>query len=225
LQRKRAVTALFHEEIARRRKEPSPTKDVLSLLLDLSDEELHDELMTLLVAGHETTATALAWTMHRLAGHPDVLGRAIVEARDTEETRYLEAVILETMRLHPVVPMVVRQLAEPKSVAGRSLPAGIVLAPNIWLAHRRPDVWPDPERFDPARFLGDNPRPQHFFPFGGGNRTCVGRVFALLEMRIVLREILRGRRPVPVPGYVPRVVRRGVTFAPSRGLPMRLDRA
>jgi cytochrome P450 len=192
LQRKRAVTALFHEEIARRRKEPSPTKDVLSLLLDLSDEELHDELMTLLVAGHETTATALAWTMHRLAGHPDVLGRAIVEARDTEETRYLEAVILETMRLHPVVPMVVRQLAEPKSVAGRSLPAGIVLAPNIWLAHRRPDVWPDPERFDPARFLGDNPRPQHFFPFGGGNRTCVGRVFALLEMRIVLREILRG---------------------------------
>ncbi len=222
LERKKAVTALFHEEIARRRKEPSPTKDVLSLLLDLSDEELHDELMTLLVAGHETTATSLAWTLHRVAGHADVLERAVEEARSTEETRYLDAVILETMRLHPVVPMVVRELAEPKTIGGRSFPAGIVLAPNIWLAHRRPDVWPHPERFDPGRFLGENPRPQHFFPFGGGNRTCVGRVFALQEMRIVLREILRRRRPVAVPGYTPRVVRRGVTFAPSRGMPMSL---
>src|SRR6185436_16169749 len=140
-----------------------------------------------------------------------------------EETRYLDAVVLETMRLHPVVPMVVRRLAEARTIAGRSLPSGIVVAPNIWLSQRRPDVWPDPERFLPERFLGDAPRPNNFFPFGGGNRICVGRVFALQEMRIVLREILRQRRPVAVPGYVPRVVRRGVTFAPSRGMPVRLE--
>jgi cytochrome P450 len=93
----------------------------------------------------------------------------------------------------------------------------------VWLVHRRPDLWPDPERFDPQRFMGDAPRPQHFFPFGGGNRTCVGRVFALQEMRIVLGQLLRQRVPVAVPGYQPRVVRRGVTFAPSGGLPLRLQ--
>jgi len=223
VRRKRAVTALLREEIARRRQDPSPGKDVLSLLLDLSDVELHDELMTLLVAGHETTATALAWTLYRLSMHADVLDRATEEARTGEETRYLDAVVLETMRLHPVVPMVVRRLAEARTIAGRSLPSGIVVAPNIWLSQRRPDVWPDPERFLPERFLGDAPRPNNFFPFGGGNRTCVGRVFALQEMRIVLREILRQRRPVAEPGYVPRVVRRGVTFAPSRGMPVRLE--
>ena len=179
--------------------------------------------MTLLVAGHETTATALAWTLHRLSIHPDVLARAVEEVDAGDASRYLEAVSLETMRLHPVVPMVVRRLAETRTAGSRTIPAGAVVAPNIWLTHRRPDLWPDPERFSPERFLGEAPRPNHFFPFGGGNRTCVGRVFALQEMRIVLRQILLQRTPVKVPGYRPRVVRRGVTFAPSRGMPLRLE--
>jgi cytochrome P450 len=179
--------------------------------------------MTLLGAGHATTATALAWTVHRLAMHGDVLERARAEAVEGEETRYLDAVILESMRLHPVVPMVIRRLVETRVVGGRTLPAGACVCPNVWLVHRRPDLWPDPERFDPQRFMGDAPRPQHFFPFGGGNRTCVGRVFALQEMRIVLGQLLRQRVPVAVPGYQPRVVRRGVTFAPSGGLPLRLQ--
>jgi cytochrome P450 len=231
LRRKRAVSLLLHEEIARRRSSDGSEGDVLSLLLQargedgsgLTDVELHDELMTLLVAGHETTATALAWTLHRLSIHPEVLERARQEAAESDGARYLDAVILETLRLHPVVPMVIRRLARTRTVGGRTIPAGACVAPNVWLAHRRPDVWPDPERFHPDRFLTEAPRPQQFFPFGGGNRTCVGRVFALQEMRIVLRQILRRRRPIPVPGYLPRVVRRGVTFAPSRGLPLVLE--
>jgi cytochrome P450 len=232
LERKRAVSALLHEEIARRRREGERGGGVLALLLRaraedgsaLTGEELHDELMTLLVAGHETTATALAWILHRLATHPDVRARAVAEADAGVESRYLDAVILETLRLHPVVPLVVRRLAEARTVGGLPVPAGAIVSPNIWMTHRRPDLWPDPERFDPGRFLGPAPRPHHFFPFGGGNRICVGRAFALQEMRIVLGELLRRRLPGPAPGYAPRVVRRGVTFAPSRGLPLLLQR-
>ncbi|HEX6388155.1 MAG TPA: cytochrome P450, partial [Solirubrobacteraceae bacterium] len=186
---------------------------ILSTLIatgGLSEDELVDELMTLLVAGHETTATALAWTLERLARHPDVLA----QARDPE---YLDAVITETLRLRPVVPAVVRRLTAPMQLGPYEIPAGMHVAPSIYLLHRRPDLYPDPLAFRPERFLGRKPGTYEWIPFGGGVRRCLGASFALLEMKVVLETILAQARLQPARGSGESTTRRAITFAPSRG--------
>lgn len=222
--------ALIHEQIRERRAAAdaegrSDREDILSLLLaardedgrPLTDAELRDELMTLLAAGHETTATALAWTLERLVRHPDVLARARAEVEEDGGGEYLDAVIKETLRLRPVVPGVVRKLMRPQAFGGWDLPAGVHIAPSIYLIHRRADVYPDPLAFRPERFLERTPSTYEWLPFGGGIRRCLGASFALYEMRIVLATILRHVELAPRSAAGERVRRRFVTFTPARG--------
>jgi cytochrome P450 len=207
--------------------------DILSLLLSardedgegLTDSELRDELMTLLLAGHETTATALSWTLERLTRHPDVLARVTEEARAGDGGEYLDAVIKEALRLRPVVPAVARYLTEPTELGGRVLPAGVHITPSIYLTHRNPAIYPEPERFRPERFLERPAGTYEWIPFGGGTRRCLGASFALLEMRIVLGEVLRrfDLRTTTSPGE--RIARRAITFSPRRGGRITLARA
>jgi cytochrome P450 len=212
---------MIYEEIAARRAAAEPGDDILSLLLEardeqgapLTDRELRDELMTLLLAGHETTATALAWTVERVTRHPAALAR-LQEERDPA---YLDAVITETLRLRPVVPAVVRKLQAPMTFGGWELPAGVNIAPNIWLIHRDPRLYPEPEAFRPERWLGRRPGTYEWIPFGGGIRRCLGASFALYEMRIVLEEIVARTRLAPTSDPAEAVVRRFVTFAPAGG--------
>jgi cytochrome P450 len=221
------VDTLLREEIRRRREAGAAQgEDVLSMLLAARDEEgrglddgaLVDEMKTLLVAGHETTATALTWTMLELIQHPEILARLRGEPEKSDEL--LDAVIRETLRLHPIVPMVGRLLQAPATIGGRRYAAGTVLAPSIYLTQRDPVAFPDPERFDPSRFLSGKSSPYEFFPFGGGVRRCIGMAFALFEMRIVLRELATRARFRLAPGYRPRLIRRGITFALNEGLPV-----
>jgi cytochrome P450 len=232
LRLRREAHALLLAEIARRRANAGAGDDVLSLLLaardeagvGLDDAELRDEMMTLLVAGHETTATALAWVAHRLLEHPDVLARVKDEIRAAAGFEYLDAVIKETLRLHPVLTDVGRLVRRPIRIGGWELPVGVIAVPSIYLTQRRPDRWPDPERFLPDRFVGTRPAPYEFFPFGGGLRRCLGMAFALYEMRIVLAEVLARVAIRPVPGVRIRPVRRSITLTPSRGMPVLLER-
>jgi cytochrome P450 family 135 len=211
------------DQIRARRSEPE-RDDVLSLLLaardedgrPLTDAELRDELMTLLVAGHETTGTALSWALERITRHPEVLRRLVEERREGGD-EYLDAVIKETLRLRPVVPAVVRWLAEPVELAGRTFPAGVNIAPSIYLLHRRPDLYPEPERFRPERFLERPPGTYEWIPFGGGIRRCLGASFALFEMKVVLSTILARAQLAQANGRPERVTRRAVTFTPARG--------
>jgi len=220
-ERRRArVHALLREEIARRRADPLGS-DVLSLLVSardedgdaLSDAELIDELVTLLVAGHETTATALSWALERLVRHPEELAAL----RDGGDER-VDAVVKETLRVRPVVYEVTRSLAEPRELGGHALPAGTWLMSSLAVVHRDPEKFPDPDAFRPERFLnGASVTPYTWIPFGGGVRRCIGASFAMLEMAVVLRAIverfdLRPARPEPEPAQL-----RGITYAPARG--------
>jgi cytochrome P450 family 135 len=217
---------LIYQEIHERRRAPDlgERDDVLSMLLQarhddgspMSDEELRDELMTLLVAGHETTASSLAWAVERLVRHPEALA-FLREETDAGGSEYADAVCKETLRLRPILSLVVRRLKEPMEIGGRHLPAGVTVAPCIYLVHRRPDVYPDPLAFRPERFLETSAGTYTWFPFGGGVRRCLGASFALFEMRIVLQELvarldLRATDPRPE-----RFVRRAITNAPRRG--------
>ena len=173
--------------------------------------------MTLLVAGHETTATALAWALERLVRHPDKLARLAEEAAGGDDA-YADAVAKETLRLRPVIPMVVRQLKEPMEIGGRLLPAGVAVAPSIHLMHRRPDVYPDPAAFRPERFLEQPPGTYTWIPFGGGVRRCLGAAFALLEMRVVLATIVTRLRVSAADSAPERPTRRTpITLAPAHG--------
>ena len=219
------VDRLLFEEISSRRgaTDLAEREDILSLLLqarhedgrEMSDRELRDELMTLLVAGHETTATALAWAIELLSRHPAELARleADVESGSGE---YLDAVVKETLRLRPVISLVLRKLIEPMEIGGHLLPAGVSVAPSIYLLHRRPEIYPEPERFRPERFLETPPGTYTWIPFGGGVRRCLGGAFAEYEMKVVLRELVARRRLRPV-GEPEKPVRRTITNVPSDG--------
>jgi cytochrome P450 family 135 len=197
--------------------------DILSLLLQaryddgqpMADSELRDELMTLLVAGHETTATSLAWTLERLVRHPDKLERLRTEVEDGGD-EYMDAVIKETLRLRPVLPVVVRRLTEDTEVAGYRLPAGTAVVPCIHLMHRRPDVYPDPRAFRPERFLEQPAGTYTWIPFGGGVRRCLAASYAEMEMKRVLRTVLESRRLRPVQARDERVRKSAISFAPSQ---------
>src|SRR5207248_4602598 len=214
---------------------------ILSMLLQarhedgspMTDRELRDELLTLLTAGHETTATALAWAIERLIRHPDKLSR-LAEEVGAGEHEYLEAVVTETLRLRPVISIVARRLRQPAEIGGWRLPAGVTVTPSIYLVHRRPDVYPNPERFEPERFrekpqpadpgaaqagepgrrAGGKPGTYTWIPFGGGVRRCIGGSFAHFEMQVVLAELVKRRqlepaRPAPEPN-----LRRAITETP-----------
>lgn len=218
------VDELIFALIAERRRAPDlhEREDILSMLLEarhendrspMTDQELRDQLLTLLTAGHETTATALSWAVERLIRHPDKLSR-LAEEVDGGEDRYLEAVVTETLRLRPVISLVARRLRQPVEIGGWQLPAGITVTPSIYLMHRRSDVYPNPERFEPERFLDESPGTYTWIPFGGGVRRCIGGSFAQFEMEIVLSELVKRRRLRPARASSERVFRRAITETP-----------
>jgi cytochrome P450 len=221
-----AADALVYREIADRRADPNleTRTDVLSMLVraadedgrSMSDTELRDQMMTLLFAGHETTATGLAWALERLTRHPELLARAVAAA-DSDDDEFLDAVVKETLRNRPVVFDIGRTLAAPVEIGGYRLPAGVMVAPGIGLVHEDAGLYPDPERFDPDRMIGRNLSPTTYLPFGGGGRRCLGATFALVEMRVVLREVLRRvtLASTDAPGEKQRV--KHVTLVPHKG--------
>jgi cytochrome P450 family 135 len=228
-----SIDELLLVEIADRRSDPAleEREDILSLLIAarfedggaMSDQELRDQLVTLLLAGHETTATGLAWTFDLLLRHPAVLARLTSEL-DAGEDAYLRAVVSESLRLRPVVPLAGRRLASELQGGGLSLPAGTDVTPAIWLTHTRADLYPEPYAFRPERFLDNPPSGYGWIPFGGGVRRCLGASFAELEMRVVLETVLRRSVLQAVGRRAERVTRRNVTFSPRRGTLVRSRR-
>jgi cytochrome P450 family 135 len=218
------VDGPIYEEIAERRSasDLAERDDILSLLLGarhedgspMSDVELRDELLTLLVAGHETTANALAWAVERLVRHPDKLDRLTEETR-AGDTEYADAVVTETLRLRPVISLVARRLTEAVEIGGRALPAGVTVAPSIYLVHRRPDTYPEPDRFLPERFIDKPPGTYTWIPFGGGVRRCLGGAFAQFEMQVVLAELVRRHKLEPARAEPEPVKRRAITETPG----------
>jgi cytochrome P450 family 135 len=232
----------IYEEIRERRAaaDLAEREDIMSLLLQathedgspMSDTELRDELMTLLVAGHETTANALSWAVERLCRKPERMRRLTEEVHDSNTDGegeggvgggpYLQAVVKETLRLRPVISIVLRRLTEPMELGGRLLPAGTAIVPSIYLIHRRPDIYPEPREFAPERFLRDAGRwrgereinTYTWIPFGGGVRRCLGGAFAQFEMEVVLRELILRRTVAPARAGDERVFRRAITETP-----------
>ena len=228
----RAVDELLYAEIAEHRSKPGLAErdDILSMLMlaefedggRMSDTELRDQLMTLLLAGHETTATALAWAFDLLLRHPEAL-RRLRDSLAAGEDDYLRATISESLRLRPVLPLAGRRLAKELVSDGLVLPPGADVTPAIWLTHTRADVYPEPFAFKPERFLDDGPDTYAWIPFGGGIRRCIGASFAEFEMRIVLREVLTRcelRKASPKPE---RTGRRNITLSPQNGVPVVID--
>jgi cytochrome P450 len=223
------VDRLLFAEIAERRADPALQErdDILAMLVEtrfddgtrIDDRELRDQLVTLLLAGHETTATALAWTFDLLLRNPAPMRRLRAELGSGGD-EYLRATISEALRLRPVVPLAGRRLASELRVGEWDLPAGTDVTPAFWLTHTRPDLYPEPFAFRPERFLDDPPETYAWVPFGGGVRRCLGAAFAEFEMRIVLREVL-SRCNLRTPRRRPqRIARRNVTFSPRNGTPV-----
>ena len=217
--------ALLREEIARRRAAPDleDRTDILSLLIRaryddnsaMDDDELRDQLMTMLLAGHETTATGLAWAFERLTRHPNVLARTEQAIREDDDA-YLDAVVKEALRSRPVIPDVARLVAKPFSVAGYDLPAGVTLLPSIHLVQQS-EIFADHERFRPERFLDGTPPPYGWIPFGGGRRRCLGAAFASLEMRLIIKRVLASVA-LTAPSARPEwAIPQHITLVPARG--------
>jgi cytochrome P450 len=231
--RLKAADALLYEEIARRRGESDLEErtDVLSLLLrardeegePMSDLELRDELMTMLMAGHETTATGLAFAFDLLPRNPRVLSR-LRDELDGEDDTYLDAVVTETLRLRPVIDASERTLTKPRTIGGWDLPAGIRVYPAIAVVQLREDLYPQAREFRPERFIEEEAPSYAWLPFGGGIRRCIGAALAQAEMAEVIRTVvtrveLEPTRPDPEP-----VVMRGITLVPRHGTPVRVWR-
>jgi cytochrome P450 len=222
---------VIYREIALRREaqDLAERADILSLLMQARDEdgapmtdgELRDELVTLLLAGHETTATSVAWAVERLVRHPQKLRRLVEEIDAGESEEYMNAVCNETLRVRPVVPIVVRMLQSTLAVGGYELPAGTRVAPSIYLTNRNPRIYERPAEFMPERFLQDGPETFSWIPFGGGIRRCIGASFALLEMKVMLRTVLSELEPQMPSGWRWRrgelIRRRAITLVPVAG--------
>jgi cytochrome P450 family 135 len=228
---RREVDKILYAEIARRRSDPelASREDVFSALLlaedeageQLSDREIRDELVTLLLAGHETTATGLAWTFDLLLHAPAVHARAI-----SGDDEYLDAVVKESLRIRPVIPGVGRVVRrEPFQLNGYEIPAGVEINPSIRMIHRRADLYPEPAAFRPERFVGPNaPDTYTWLPFGGGTRRCLGASFAMMEMRLVLARILERTALRPADPEQEKVQFRTITLAPRNGVRVLQDR-
>jgi cytochrome P450 family 135 len=225
-ERMREVDELLYAEIAdhRRRGDLEERDDILSALIlarfengeGMTDTDLRDQLMTLLLAGHETTATALAWSFDLLLRHPAALGRLRDSLEEGEED-YLRATITESLRLRPVVPLAGRRLKKELVAGDLRLPPGTDVTPAIWLVHTRDDVYSEPYAFRPERFLDDPPDTYAWIPFGGSVRRCIGGAFAEFEMRIVLRDVLARCELEKADPMPERVARRNVTLSPRDG--------
>jgi cytochrome P450 len=223
--------AMIFELIEERRAEAAQRDDVLSMLLaarhedgsPMSEQELRDELMTLLVAGHETTASTLAWAFERLARSPRVLDTLRAEIGTGNGNGYLTATIQETLRRRPVLPNVAPRLVmTPVEVGDWTYPPGVCLVCNAYLVHHDPEIYPDPYAFRPERFLEEQPGTYTWIPFGGGRRRCLGASFAMLEMQIVLGSVLAARELRAV-GAAETARRRNITIKPSEGARAVLD--
>jgi cytochrome P450 family 135 len=227
-----AVDAVVMEEVAQRRSERRlDGQDVLGMFLRtadeedqlMSDEEICDAMRTLLLGGHDTTASTLTWVLERISCFPDVLARLEAAALDGED-EYLDAVIKETMRLRPAFPLTARLAAEPFELPGLTIPRGTMVVPYITLVHRRPELYPDPLAFRPERFLDARAGTYTWIPFGGGPRRCIGAAFSMAEARIVLSTILRHAHIEPSRRRAERVARRNVFIVPARGGRVTLQR-
>ena len=240
VRQKQLILEIIETEIHRRRANPDTLgEDILSLLLTATDEdgekmnddEVRDQVMTLLYAGHESTASTLAWIFYWLHSLPEVGTKLKTELDSLEDNAdlmtinklpYLNAVISETLRMNPIEAIVGRQLKEPFELGGYEFAPGTSLFPSIYLAHQREDLYPEPKKFKPERFLERQFSRYEFIPFGGGHRRCLGDAFAVFEMKLILTTILSqvelelcDRRP-------PRSVRRGLTFSISGGVRMKV---
>ena len=238
LRQRQRLDELLYQEIRDRKTQSKPLgEDILSLLISardeageaMSDVELRDELMTMLFAGHETTATALAWALYWIHYLPEVREKLLQElssidvenadAIEISKLPYLNAVCSETLRIYPVVFFAFpRILQAPMQLMGYNIPKGMVLSSCIYLVHHRPDIYPEPKRFKPERFLDRQFSPYEYFPFGGGNRRCIGAAFAMFEMKLVLAKVL-SRYSLELAENRPVLpVRRGLTMAPAGGV-------
>ena len=232
---RRRIDHLIGEQIDERRAAGEADRDdVLAMLLEarhedgseMTDQELRDELMTLLVAGHETTASTLAWAFERLSREPDALARLTEEVRSGDGDEYLVATIQETLRRRPVLPNTAPRLVKrPVTVGGWDYEPGVSLVANAYLLHHDADIYPDPYAFRPERFVGTKPGTYTWIPFGGGRRRCLGMSFAMLEMRIVLREALRAYELRPVGAAHEPPARRNISIRPARGSRVGLARS
>ena len=221
------IDAVLFETIAERRMDPMTQfrEDSLSLLLraehedgtPLGDREVRDEVLTMIMAGYETTTSGCAWALERLLRSPEQLERLVAEIEDGEGDAYLDAVVKETLRARPVVPVVARHVSEAIELDGYLIPAGSTLMVSIYLVHNDPETYPEPERFRPERFLDGTPDGAAWIPFGGGVRRCLGARFAELEMKVVLTQVLASARLRPVGRSNEGVTRKRFTFAPESG--------
>ncbi len=226
-----ASDAMIFELIDERRREAgaddaAARDDVLAALLEarhedrspMSGQEIRDELMTSLVAGHETTASQLAWTFERLAREPSVTRRLTAELDAGETGEYLTATINEALRIRPVLPNAEPRLVkQPVTIGGVRYPAGVCLLASAFLVHHDPEIYPDPYAFRPERFLGRPPGTYAWIPFGGGRRRCLGASFAIQEMKLVLAAVLARCELAPASARPERTARRSITFSPARG--------
>jgi cytochrome P450 len=236
-QRQRQVHDLLQAEIEERRTGGDEGRtDVLSLMLAardengqaMTDEELRDELLTILFAGHETTATTLAWAFYQIHRQPEVLEKLLKELDTIEESAssmemaqlpYLTAVCQETLRMYPVLPVIFPRITKvPVEIAGYSFEPGTTLMPTIYLVHYREDLYPDAQQFKPERFLERQYSPSEYLPFGGGSRRCLGYALAQLEMKLVLATILSKYQLALAEDKPVKLQRRGFTLAPTGGV-------
>jgi cytochrome P450 family 110 len=242
VRRRQQLDELIYQEIRERRNQPqSQGEDILSLLLSAHDEhgqpmtdaELRDELMTMMFAGHETTAIALAWALYWIHYHPDVREKLLQELNSVDvanadpatitQLPYLNAVCSETLRIYPVVFFALpRILQAPMQLMGYDLPKGMTVSICIYSTHHNPDIYPEPKRFRPERFLERQFSPYEYLPFGGGNRRCIGMAFALFEMKLVLANILSHYSLELLDKTPLKPVRRGIVFAPSGGVHLKV---
>ena len=239
MQNERDIDKLIYAEIAERRQNPDPSRtDILSLMMAAQDEqgqpmtdvELRDELITLLVAGHETTATALAWALYWIHHQPEVREKVLQELdalgnnsnpMEIFKLPYLDAVCKETLRIYPVALLTFqRQVKSPLEIMGYQFEPGTFLAPCIYLTHHREDLYPQPKQFKPERFLERQFSPYEYLPFGGGNRRCIGMAFAQFEMKLVLATVLSRWELALADSKPVKPVRRGLLMAPSEGVRM-----
>src|SRR5262249_44375056 len=197
----------------------------------LGDQEVRDAVVTLLFAGHETTSLAIAWALEQIIPRPDVMacladelqrvtGGAPPRPEHLDRLEYLDAALRESLRVRTILPFVARLTKRPFAAGGREYPPGVILCPCNHLVHRRAELYPAPEKFRPERFLERRYAGHEWFPFGGGNRTCLGMAFALYEMKVVLATLLAQVRLARPPGSRSTPIRRGISLPPHDTLPL-----
>jgi cytochrome P450 len=227
------IFSLIEERRAEAAAGAADRDDILSMLLaarhqdgsPMSEQELRDELMTALVAGHETTASQLAWAFERLAREPAVQARLADEIDAGATDAYLSATITEVLRLRPVLPNAEPRLTKREvEIGGFRYPPGVVLMASAFLLHHDPEIYPEPRAFRPERFLGTSPGTYTWIPFGGGRRRCLGASFAVQEMKVVLRAALRRFEIDATSGRPEATRRRSITFSPAGATTVRLRR-